>query len=231
MIEAADARETSSPRVGAEPPFVAVICAVGTERRLLTPVVRPGVEVMASGIGAVAARRRGEQAVARGATAIVSAGFCGALAADLKVGNLVAADRVVDGATGDTFAADPDLLRRAPGRHGTLVSAARLVRTPADRNLLSGLACDMESAALARVASAAGVPFLALRAVVDESHHTLPDFDRLTDRAGQLTPGFGLLHFLTRPTDIPRLLRLWPASRRAGRSLQQGIHALLEGRP
>lgn len=228
MVEAAAVRESSPPAPDAGGPFTAVICAVGTERRWLAGAGRPGVEVLASGIGAAAARRRGEQAVARGATAIVAAGFCGAVDPALRVGDLVAAERVVDETTGDEFPASPDLLARAPGRRGTLVTAARLVRTPADRGRLSGLACDMESAALARVASAAGIPFLALRAVTDEARHTLPDFDRITDRAGQLTPGWGLLHFLLHPADAPRLVRLWPASRRAGEALRRGVGALLE---
>jgi len=231
MVEAANSHQSHAPPMVADAPFVAVICAVGTERRWLSAVARPGVEVLAAGIGAAAAARRGTQAIHRGATAIVSAGFCGALAADLRVGDLVAADLVVDAATGREFGASTELLARAPGRRGTLVTTPRLARTPADRRRLSGLACDMESAALALVAHEAGVPFLALRAVTDEATHTLPDFDRITDRAGHLTPGSGLLHFLLHPADVGRLLRLGPASRRAGRALRDGVGALLETRP
>lgn len=227
MIKAPDAHEFPSPPPATDGPRVVVICAVGTERRWLESAAPAGVEVLASGIGGAAARRRGEQAIARGAGAIVSAGFCGALAPDLKVGDIVAADRVVDAATGRAFTPDSALLMRAPGRRGVLVTTPGIVRTPGDRARLSGLACDMESAVLAEVAQAAGVPFLALRAVTDEARHTLPDFDRLTDKAGALTPGFGLLHFLTRPADIPRLLRLWPASRKAGRALRDGMVTLL----
>lgn len=228
MIEAPDAHEAPSPPAAIDGPRPVVICAVGTERRWLESAGQAGVEVLASGIGAAAARRRAEQAVARGAAAIVSAGFCGALEDDLKVGDLVAAERVVDVATGRAYTSDAALLARAPGRRGVLVTTPRIIRRPADRALLSGLACDMESAALADVAQAAGVPFLALRAVTDEAHHTLPDFDRLTDKAGALTPGFGLVHFLTRPADIPRLLRLWPASRKAGRALRDGVATLFD---
>ena len=72
-----------------------------------------------------------------------------------------------------------------------MVSAERLARTPADRARLDGLAVDLESAALARVAGAAGIPFLALRAVTDERRHRMPDFDRIMDAAGRLTPGAG----------------------------------------
>ena len=213
-------------RQGTSLPIV-LVCAVGAERRHLAPLAAPGVEILASGIGAAAARRRGEQVVERGAAALFSVGFCGALVPDLAVGDLIAADTVVDEATGGAFPCDPGLLGAAPGRRGTLVSAARLVRTPAERARLTGLACDMESAALADVAAGAGIPFLALRAVTDAAHHVLPDFDRLTDAAGQLTPGWGLVHFLLHPRDLGRLARLGPASRRAGRALAEGVEHTL----
>jgi adenosylhomocysteine nucleosidase len=110
-----------------------------------------------------------------------------------------------------------------------MVSAGRVVRTPADRARLEGLAVDMESAALARAARDAGVPFLALRAVTDERGHRLPDFDRIMNAAGHLTPGAGLVHFVLHPREIPALLRLGPASRRAGQALREGMETLLGG--
>ena len=58
----------------------------------------------------------------------------------------------MDERSGDRFAADPRLLAAAPGRRGVMVSAERIARTPAERARLDGLAVDMESAALARVA-------------------------------------------------------------------------------
>ena len=157
----------------------------------------------------------------------MSAGFCGALSPELRVGDLVAPDEVCDEATGERFAPDPEMLAAAPGVRGTLVSAVRLARTPADRARLDGLAVDMESAALARASRAAGVPFLALRAVTDETRHRLPDFDRLMDAAGRLTPGAGLLYFLRHPREVPALLRLGPAVREAGRALRAGLEQTL----
>ncbi|MEW6583228.1 MAG: hypothetical protein AB1416_10765, partial [Actinomycetota bacterium] len=144
----------------------------------------------------------------------------------LRVGDLVAADRVVDEDVGEEFLPDAALLAAAPGRRGTLLTTARAVRTPADRAARHGLACDMESAHVARAAAAAGVPFLALRAVTDAAHHTLPDVDRLTSAAGELSPMLSLLHLLRHPADVPRLIRLWPASRRAGRALADGTRAV-----
>jgi adenosylhomocysteine nucleosidase len=157
----------------------------------------------------------------------VAAGFCGALSKDLRVGDLVAGAEVRDAGTGERFAADPELLAAAPGRRGVIVSAGRVARTPEDRARLDGCAVDMESAALARAAAGAGVPFLSLRAVTDETRHRLPDFDAMMDAAGRLTPGAGILYFLLHPGEIRNLLRLGPASRRAGRSLREGVGELV----
>ncbi|WP_217921738.1 hypothetical protein [Miltoncostaea oceani] len=207
--------------------MIAVVCAVPAERRALAGLAGPDVTLHLSGIGAPAAARTA-RGLPAGLRAIVSAGFCGALDPALRVGDLVAADVVADEGTGDRFPADPGLLAAAPGRRGTLVTAVRLARTPADRARLDGTAVDLESAALARAAAADGIPFLALRAVTDESRHRLPDFDRLMDAAGRLTPGAGLVHFVLHPREVPALLRLGPASRTAGRALHDGLESLLE---
>ena len=55
--------------------------------------------------------------------------------------------------------------------------------------------------------------------MTDEARHRLPDFDRLMDAAGRLTPGAGLLYFLRHPREVPALVRLGPAAarRRPGR--------------
>ncbi|MGD9694999.1 MAG: hypothetical protein AB7V42_04990 [Thermoleophilia bacterium] len=208
--------------------MIAVVCAVPAERRALADLEGPGVAIHVSGIGADAAARAGARVAAGPPRCLVAAGFCGALADDLRVGDLVVAERVRDEASGETLECDPELVAAAPGRRGTLVSSPRLARTAADRARLDGLAVDMESAALARAAAAAGIPFLALRAVTDETRHRLPDFDALTDAAGRLTPGAGLLHFVRHPSEIPALIRLGPAARTAGRSLRAGLSILLE---
>ncbi|MGE0026404.1 MAG: hypothetical protein AB7O78_07730 [Thermoleophilia bacterium] len=208
--------------------MIAVVCAVPAERRALAGVADDRLRLHLAGIGADSAALTAAEALAGDPEALISAGFCGALADDLRVGDLVAADVVVDERTGDRFAADPPLLAAAPGRRGTMVSAERVVRTPADRARLDGLAVDMESAALARAAQAAGVPFLALRAVTDERRHRMPDFDRIVNAAGRLTPGAGLVHFVLHPRELPALLRLGPAARRAGHSLREGMAALVE---
>ena len=168
--------------------MIAVVCAVPAERRALAGLAGPELSLHLSGMGAAAAERTASSLIDAGPAAVISAGFCGALADDLRVGDLVVARRVLDERSGDRFAADARLLEAAPGRRGVIVSAERIARTPADRARLDGLAVDLESAAIARVAGAAGIPFLALRAVTDERRHRMPDFDRIMDAAGRLTP-------------------------------------------
>ncbi len=207
--------------------MIAVVCAVPAERRALAGLAGPGVSLHLAGVGAAAATRTAAE-LPDGLRAIVSAGFCGALDPALKVGALVTADEVLDQATGDRFPADPELLHAAPGVRGRLVTAQRIVRTPSDRALLDGTAVDMESAALARAAAERGTPFLAMRAVTDETRHRVPDFDRIMDSAGRLTPGAGLVHFVLHPREVPALLRLGPASRTAGHALRDGLGRLIE---
>ena len=207
--------------------MIAVVCAVPAERRALAELAGPELEIHVSGMGAAAAERTAAAVTARPLRALVSAGFCGALSPDLRVGDLVAPDAVRDEASGEIFAPDPEMLAAAPGARGTLVSARRIARTPADRALLEGVAVDLESATLARAARAAGIPFLALRAVTDEARHRHPDFDRLMDAAGRLTPGAGLLYFLRHPREVPALVRLGPAARVAGRALRAGLEQTL----
>lgn len=208
--------------------MIAVVCAVPAERRALAGLTGPDLAVHVSGMGAEAAGRAGRAIAAAPLRALVAAGFCGALAPDLRVGDLVAADEVRDEASGERFAADAELLAAAPGRRGTLVSAAGIVRSPAERARLDGLAVDLESAALARAARAAGLPFIALRAVTDETRHRLPDFERMMDEAGRLPAAAGVRHFALHPRELPALVRLGPAARAAGRALRAGLAQMLE---
>ena len=180
-----------------------------------------------AGMGAAAAARAGAAIAAGRPRALLAVGFCGALDPALRVGDLVAAERVVDEVTGDEFVADPALLAAAPGRRGALVSARRIARTPDARARLDGMAVNLESAALARAAGAAGVPFLALRAVTDATRHRLPDFERMAPGGARLRPGRVAAHLITHPLELPQLVRLGPAAAWAGRALAGGLEGML----
>ena len=81
-------------------------------------------------------------------------------------------------------------------------------------------AVDMESLALARAASAAGLPFLALRAVADPAQRGLPSaaLAPLTSD-GRPQPHLVAGRLALRPWELPALMRLASDARRAERSL------------
>lgn len=190
-------------------------------------LTRPGVELHVSGMGADRAAELGEHLTRRPLRAMIATGFCGAISPSLRAGEIVVAERVLHENTGDAFAADEVMLAAASGRRGTLVSANGVARTPADRAALTGLAVDLESAALARAATTAGVPFIAIRAVSDRFDDRLPDLVPLVDRFGRPDGRRLALFVLRHPREIPRLIRLARNARRAGRALPDALEGLL----
>jgi nucleoside phosphorylase len=206
---------------------IAVVCALEVERRALADLARPGVEIHVSGIGPDRAAGLAEHLTHRPLRAMIATGFCGAISPSLRAGEVVVADRVVHENTGEEFRADEVLLAAADGRRGTLVTANGIARTPADRAALNGLAVDLESAALARAAAAAGVPFLAVRAVSDGFRDHLPDLTPLVDRFGRPDWRRLALFVLRNPGEIPLLIRLARNTRRAGRALTDALATTL----
>lgn len=204
-----------------------MVCALEIERRALAGLERPGVEIHVSGMGADAAAALGERLTGRPLRAMIATGFCGALTPRLGVGEIVVAERVIHENTGDVFAADDLMLAAAEGRRGTLVSASDVARTPADRAALHGLAVDLESAALARAARDADVPFIAIRAVSDRFHDRVPDIIGMLDDVGQPDRRALIAFALQHPREIPRLLRLGRSAKRAGAALADGVGTLL----
>jgi len=168
------------------------ITALASEARTLRPAfghgdtsMTHGVLISIAGIGAAAAGRAAIAAVNAGAGALVSWGYAGGLAPHLTCGTLVLPDRIVctDGSVFDT---DEDwreaLSDRIAGqqtvRCSPLLSTSLILadtRSKARHFRDSGaIAVDMESAAIARVARASKIPFLAVRAVLDTSDEQMP---------------------------------------------------------
>lgn len=140
------------------------------------------VTLIQSGVGPRAARRAIEAAFDP-CNVIVSLGFAGALEPGLKVGDLVLSQTVLWEENGqlcrheveDTLvstaeaALPPDLRQRAA--LGALLSSPVVLATPSAKKQAArryrAVAVEMEAAALAGYAAQQGVPFLALRAILD----------------------------------------------------------------
>jgi nucleoside phosphorylase len=197
-----------------------------------------GCLVVQTGVGPERARRAAVEAPA--ARCFVACGCAGALAPWLGAGDLVAADAVVpldgSGRPADPLpAAGAPLVAWAAGRGvrvhlGPIVSSPRVLDSGAAKRAAGGdgaLVVEMESAGVAAVARARGIPFVGLRVVLDVAGQPLPFAADVVDEAtGEMRPG-RLLASVARPWLWPAAGRLARQTRRADRMLRQFLAALL----
>ena len=90
------------------------------------------------------------------------------------------------------------------------------------------IAVDMESAGVFDAAQRNGLPAFVLRVIIDAAHVALPDAVlRQVDEFGEVdTPGLAL-GLARSPGQIPAVMRLACAARRAGRTMKQVAGPLL----
>ena len=176
-----------------------------------------------------------------GAEIIVSFGFAGGLALDLPAGCLLL-PKILRCAGRDDIAVDQKA-EMAEGAVGLLVGATPLsrgalltVETPlatvedkrAAHDRFDAVAVDMESYWVAEACRRAGLGFLALRAVSDPAERALPaSAVRAMGPDGALRMGQLLGGLLSRPGDIPDLVRLGLDSRKASAALGRAAALLL----
>ena len=222
---------------------VGIVAALPAELHSLlhaTPAVgesRPvnaRVRAQAGGIGATAAHRAAASLVADGASALVSWGFAAGLDAALAPGTLVISRQLqppVPGAPGAANAAAAAWAARLSTRlhgvvplvNGTIACPDYVVRTAAEKRTLGAsgaVAADMESAAVAAVAAGAGIPWVALRVLVDTVDVIVPRaVAAAIDSSGrfEMARFFGAL--IRHPMDLASLPALASAYRRAMRTL------------
>jgi len=156
---------------------------------------------------------------------VISAGVCGALAPDLRPGDLVLPESVL-GPSAERLNVTPTAYARALAlggaatRGGTLQTSREVVATAEAKAALfartGAVAVDMESAPILAHAAKAGCPALVVRAVADAAGETLPpELIDLVTEAGRLRAVRALALTVTRPRVLPRALALRHATRRA----------------
>ncbi len=170
-----------------------------------------------------------------------SLGFAGGLVDGLRPGDLVCPGVVIkdDGQAGQAFdvaatqAAVAAALSaaRVPLSDGPLLSVDSPLRTPeakrAAHRRTGAVVVDMEAAGVAEAAEALGIPWLALKSVVDAVEEPLPGFlSACTTGRGDLR-WQGVLWSLAVGSRRRALRRLARASRPATVALQRGLEAAL----
>ena len=183
------------------------------------------VVVVCGGIGATAARRAAEAAIAIFSPSVIcSVGFAGALDASLRIGDVVRPRTVINAGDGSKNSVDSG--------EGTLVSFASVASSDQKKKLAesySAQAVDMEAAAVARSAEARGKEFRAIKAISDDLEFEFPAMERFVDSEGRFSEGKFAFYAAVRPWLWRRILRLARNGGRASRALctylsRQEIH-------
>ncbi len=175
--------------------------------------------IVCGGIGPQAARAAAQAVVsARRPDLLVSVGFAGALHPGLRSGDLVEPAIVIAADTGKSY----------PTRSGVgaLISASHIADAAYKSELhakFNGKAVDMEAAAVADVAAQNGIAFIALKAISDEAHVTLPDLTAFIDARGNFKLGGFLRHIAIRPFLWPGIGRLARNGGRASATLHKNL--------
>ena len=158
---------------------------------------------------------------------VVSCGFAGALSPSLRAGDLVVATAVRAAGGERLHAPDLPVARAFPEAvRGEIACAERVLATPEEKRALGtggAVAVDLESAQVARAAVEAGVPWLVLRAIVDDARTSLPAFAREA-RTDFVWPA--LRHALHGPSAVVELWQLAMAERAASASLSRALKSL-----
>ncbi|HVS78346.1 MAG TPA: hypothetical protein VHE11_15510 [Steroidobacteraceae bacterium] len=212
---------------------IGIVSALAAEARTLGPAARQGAELRrladgallaVSGMGGPAAAAAARRLVLAGATALVSFGMAGALDPTLSCGAVLLPEEVTawNGASDESGASvtSPEWRRR-------LIAALPVSCLVCGGKLLTGeqpighadakaaawrktgaAAVDMESASVAQVAAQAGLPFIALRVVVDTASDELPSAVIAASGGGELRIGRLVAGLLRAPADVGALIRL-----------------------
>ena len=172
-----------------------------------------------------------------------SLGFAGGLSERLHPGDLVCPAAVLDDADfgGVPMVADSShttvcaALRRAafPVDPGNLITVGSVLRTPEAKRAVGrrsgAVAVEMEAAGVARAAQGLGIPWVALKTIVDTLDDQLPPFlAACTTPQGDVRWRGLVAGALTGPDAWRSLGRLARSSRKAGRTLRQGLEVAFE---
>ena len=220
---------------------VGIVAALVAESRPLGPATRRGAEpatladgtlLVVSGIGPAAAAEGARRLLAAGARALLSWGLAGGLDPSLEAGTLVLPREVIS-PEGRVFLTSADWRERVSDAIATrqepccgrLLTCREPLTSSAAKALAfretGAVAADMESSAVAEVASAERVPFLVVRAIVDTAHDAVPEVALSAAGTGQNGLRFArlLATLASRPGELPGLIRLAFRYRAASQAL------------
>jgi nucleoside phosphorylase len=178
------------------------------------------ITVLLTGMGRENTRKATRGLSCEGHDVVISTGLAGALDANLKLGEIVAARaaRVVGGKT--RIESDFALLELAVAAGARAVdvflTSETIVTTASGKEELSpsGSVVEMETSYVLEAAATRQVPAAAVRAISDTSDEDLPvDFERIADSRGRVKVGGLLKELAMHPSRLAPLVRFGQQSR------------------
>ncbi|HEV7613297.1 MAG TPA: hypothetical protein VGO37_15555 [Steroidobacteraceae bacterium] len=219
---------------------VGVVAALEAEARTLGPAGRrhdglstfgDGALLAVGGMGGALAAIAARKLVDAGAIRLVSFGLAGGLDPALSAGTVVLPNAIVSCA-GARFVTSPqwrEQLSIAVASQrivaaGNLLTTSTPIDSVADKAAAfretGAVAVDMESLAVAQVADANRLPFVAMRVIVDTAADALPRAVAGASRAGQLSIGRFIGGLAMAPGELFAVIRLARRYRAAMLSLR-----------
>lgn len=220
-----------------------VVAALSVEARILGHAVRrpdgltslrDGTLVALSGMGSSSAAASAQALIEAGAVGLMSFGLAGGLDPDLRAGSIVVPGEVISPA-GARFATSPDWRARLvaalgatkgaerPVSVGALLTSAQPIDTLEGKarafEATGAVAVDMESLAVAEVAAGRGLPFIAVRVIVDTAADTLPRAVVAASVGGRVRIGRLLGELALAPVECLAMIRLARRYRVATRAM------------
>lgn len=216
-----------------------MVAALAAEARTLGPQTRRpdglfttknGTLVAVCGMGGTAAAAAARRLIDAGASVLVSWGLAGGLDPDLQAGT-ICLPREVGARDGTRCVTDLQwreilaavIARRGVVVGGPLLTSATAIEDVADKAAAfrdtGAVAVDMESLYIGVVAALHGLPFVAVRVIVDTARDPVPDAVTAASVDGQIHISRLLISLLRKPRDLQPLLRLARRYRSATRAL------------
>jgi adenosylhomocysteine nucleosidase len=219
---------------------VGIVAALATEARALSSSIgdrgvplalEDGTLLAVSGLGCVAAANSALALIKAGACALASFGLAGGLDPALVAGTifLPAEVALVNGAPLPSARAWRERLalalsERRPVTHGKLLTSEEAIADVAAKaatfRTTGAAAVDMESVAVAQMAATHGLPFLAVKVIVDTAQDALPKSVMAASDSGQLQLWRLIGALALAPRDVVGVIRLARQFRIAHRSLR-----------
>jgi len=219
---------------------VGIVAALAAETRDLGPTLgkrgtmaslADGSLLAVSGVGCTAATLTAQALVDAGAAALASWGMAGGLDPALCAGTIFLPSEVIsERGAGFTTArywregVSAAVAARRPVAGGKLLTSthpigARADKAPAFRET-GAMAVDMESIAVAQIAAAHGLPFIAVRVIVDTAADVLPQSISAASRSGHVQLWRLIGSIAVAPGDLAALIRLAQRYRAASAALR-----------